>query len=134
METIEIEDREFTIANYREIEFDDPDLAEASFKALRQIDEGAFEKLKEIDRTLCDSATVAETHDGSFVIYWHERHPEICRFSDLVGNKKPGKAALTEWDDLCQRMPESRYFCELDRSEALHILMAFWLPEEVLAD
>jgi hypothetical protein len=137
MKAFGIEDCELTDEDFEQhwqIEFDDAELTDISLKALRQIDEGAFEKFEEIDRALCDWANIGKTHEGVFFIYWSERHPEICRLSDLIGNKKPSKADYAEWEDLRQRMPASCYACRLDRSEAFHIIAAFWLPGEFLSD
>ena len=114
----------------------DSELADISLKALRRIDRGAFEKLEEIDRRLSDCATIGKTHDGGFLIYWDERHPDLGRYEEYFPQRdaKQANARVKEWEDLRKRMPASRYMGRLDKAEAFHIIAAFWLPEEFLSD
>jgi hypothetical protein len=108
---------------------------ESVLETLRYIDESALEVVESINRNLVGACYVAKTNDDRFLLYWHERHPEMCSADEFWDGKAYTEAEEREWDELRKRMPKGSYYYQwLTRSQAFHIIIATWLPDEFLPE
>jgi hypothetical protein len=110
-----------------------------SFDNVGEMDGDTFRRLpwmSEIDTSLCETATIAKTEDGRYLLIWEHRHPEMVSFSECfpdapkIWDLPKDHQQVVEFQGMCKALPSSEFSKEITRKQAWETIAYFWLPEE----
>jgi len=114
-----------------------------SFDNVGEMDGDTLRRLpwmSDIDTSLCETATIAKTEDGRYLLIWKHNHPESTNFFEYFEEEMENETReesrereaerLAEFRKVVSVLPGQEFSKDITRKQAWETIAYFWLPEE----